>query len=184
MGETSATASSTAYSEEQEQEGKMSVYDDEYGVSSELEERGTIFHTHRCFDMEAYAWNNLIGDGVHNLIDGLIIGVTFQASVSAGISTAIAVFFHELPQEMGDAGVLFKAGFGKKKAILFNLLSSLFAIVGCIIGLIIGEEYTEAQPYFLPLPPVSFFTWPSPTSSPSLSTPTRSTWRSSRWPAS
>merc|ERR1711916_414452 len=88
--ETSATASSTAYSEEQEQEGKMSVYDDEYGVSSELEERGTIFHTHRCFDMEAYAWNNLI--------DGLIIGVTFQASISAGFSTAIAVFFHELPQ--------------------------------------------------------------------------------------
>ena len=147
--ETSATASSTAYSEEQEQEGKMSVYDDEYGVSSELEERGTIFHTHRCFDMEAYAWNNLIGDGVHNLIDGLIIGVTFQASISAGISTAIAVFFHELPQEMGDAGILFKAGFGKKKAIFFNLLSSVFAIVGCIIGLLIGEEYAEAQPYFL-----------------------------------
>jgi len=142
------SASSTAYSEEQE-EGKLSVYDDEYGVSSELEERGTIFHTHRCFDMEAYAWNNLIGDGVHNLIDGLIIGVTFQASVSAGISTALAVFFHELPQEMGDAGVLFKAGFGKKKAILFNLLSSLFAIAGCILGLIIGEEYAEAQPYFV-----------------------------------
>merc|ERR1711916_2704 len=139
----------TIYSEEQEQEGKMSVYDDEYGVSSELEERGTIFHTHRCFDMEAYAWNNLIGDGVHNLIDGLIIGVTFQASISAGISTAIAVFFHELPQEMGDAGVLFKAGFGKKKAILFNVLSSLFAIAGCILGLIIGEEYAEAQPYFV-----------------------------------
>jgi zinc and cadmium transporter len=81
---------------------------------------------------------NLFGDGVHNLIDGIIIAASYLISIPLGIATTIAVMFHEIPQEIGDFGVLIYAGFTKTKAVLYNFLISLTAIIGAVITLTLG----------------------------------------------
>lgn len=83
---------------------------------------------------------NLIGDGLHNFIDGLIIAGSYFISVPVGIATTIAVILHEVPQELGDFGVLLYSGFSKSKALLLNFLSAAIAIVGAIVGLILGTR--------------------------------------------
>jgi len=83
---------------------------------------------------------NLIGDGVHNLIDGLLIGASFLVSMPVGIATTLAIVMHEIPQELGDFGVLLHSGFSKKRAILFNFFSACIAIIGAIIALFIGTK--------------------------------------------
>ncbi len=83
-----------------------------------------------------FAIVNLVGDGVHNLIDGLIIGASYIVSIPLGIATTIAVIFHEIPQEIGDFGVLLHGGFSKNKALLFNFLSALAAVLGGLIALV------------------------------------------------
>ncbi|MBU1111410.1 MAG: ZIP family metal transporter [Nanoarchaeota archaeon] len=82
---------------------------------------------------------NLIGDGVHNFVDGLIIAAAYLVDVHVGIATTLAVLLHEVPQEIGDFGVLLHAGLSKAKALFYNFLSALTALVGAIIGLIIGS---------------------------------------------
>lgn len=83
---------------------------------------------------------NLLGDGIHNFIDGLIIAGSFLVSVPIGIATTIAVIFHEIPQEIGDFGVLLYSGISVKKALFFNFLSALTAVLGGIVGIIIGNS--------------------------------------------
>jgi zinc and cadmium transporter len=78
---------------------------------------------------------NLIGDGIHNFIDGLVIAGSYAINITVGITATISIIFHELPQEMADMGVLLYSGMSKKKAIFFNFLSSLTAIIGTIIGI-------------------------------------------------
>lgn len=85
------------------------------------------------------AYLNLIGDGLHNFIDGLIIGAAYLIDLQVGIATTIAVILHEIPQEIGDFGVLIYAGFSKSKALFYNFLSGLTALVGVIIALSVGE---------------------------------------------
>ena len=90
---------------------------------------------------------NLIGDGVHNFIDGLIIGATYCVSIPLGITTTLAVILHEIPQEIGDFGVLVHGGLTVKKALFFNFLSALTAVLGTILSLVIGPHlagYTTA----------------------------------------
>jgi zinc and cadmium transporter len=77
---------------------------------------------------------NIIGDGVHNFIDGLIISASFVTSVPLGITTTLAVIAHEIPQEIGEFGVLVYGGFSKMKALFFNFVSALTAVLGAIIG--------------------------------------------------
>ena len=88
-----------------------------------------------------FAYTNLIGDGLHNLIDGMIIAGGFLISIPVGIVTTIAVFLHEIPQEIGDFGVLLHAGFSRKKALITNFLTALTAVLGAIIILILGERF-------------------------------------------
>jgi zinc and cadmium transporter len=83
---------------------------------------------------------NLIGDGFHNLLDGLIIAASYFVSIPVGIATTLAVIIHEIPQEIGDFGVLLYAGYSKRKALFFNFLSALLALVGAIIGIIFAEK--------------------------------------------
>ena len=68
---------------------------------------------------------NLIGDGLHNFIDGLVIAAAYFVNIPLGIVTTLAVIIHEIPQEIGDFGVLLYAGYSKKKALFFNFLSAL-----------------------------------------------------------
>lgn len=84
--------------------------------------------------IHTFTYINLIGDGVHNFIDGLIIGSAFVVNVSFGITTSFAIIMHEIPQEIGDFGVLVYGGFSKNKALFYNFLSALTAVVGTVIG--------------------------------------------------
>jgi len=93
---------------------------------------------------------NIIGDAFHNLIDGMVIGGSYLASIPLGISTTIAVVVHEIPQEIGDFGVLLHAGFSKFRALMFNFLSALTAVVGVVISLIIGSKLHNYTLFLLP----------------------------------
>jgi len=73
---------------------------------------------------------NLIGDAVHNFIDGLIIATSYLVSIPLGLTTTLAVIFHEIPQEISDFGVLLYGGLNKTKALFFNFFSALFAVLG------------------------------------------------------
>jgi len=96
-------------------------------------------HTHPLIAM------NLVGDTVHNLIDGMIIGASFLVSISIGITTTLAIIFHEIPQEIGDFGIFLYWEVPIKKALILNFLSALSAIFGAVISLFLGphiEGYT------------------------------------------
>lgn len=86
----------------------------------------------------------LFSDGVHNFIDGVIIGVSFLVSVPVGIATTIAVILHEIPQEIGDFAVLLHAGYNRKRALWLNFLSALTAVLGTLVTFIIGQASGEA----------------------------------------
>lgn len=93
----------------------------------------------------------LVSDAVHNLIDGLIIGASFMVSLPVGIATTIAVILHEIPQEIGDFGVLIHSGYSKKKALWLNFLSALFAIAGVLLSFILKESIESFASYALPI---------------------------------
>lgn len=92
--------------------------------------------------MKPFAFMNLVGDGVHNFIDGLVIGGSYLVSIPLGLATTIAVVFHEIPQEIGDFGVLLKGGVHRRKAIMLNLFSALTSVAGFLVSIAISG-YTE-----------------------------------------
>jgi len=96
-----------------------------HGYESKVEEKMTV---------KKFVYLNVIGDGIHNLIDGMIIAAGFFIAIPVGVATTVAVIFHELPQEIGDFGVLVYGGFTRHKALLFNFLSALTAVVGVLIS--------------------------------------------------
>jgi len=98
----------------------------------------------------SFAYMNLFGDAVHNLIDGLIVGGSYIASIPLGIATTIAVIFHEIPQELGDFGVLIYGGFNKRKALMFNFLTALTAILGAMIAFVVGSAIAGFVPLLIP----------------------------------
>jgi len=98
----------------------------------------------------SFAYMNLFGDAVHNLIDGVIVGGSYIASIPLGMATTIAVIFHEVPQELGDFSVLVYGGFNKRKALMFNFLTALTAIVGAIIAFVIGSAIEGFVPLLIP----------------------------------
>jgi len=94
---------------------------------------------------------NLLADGVHNFIDGAIIGASYLASYDVGLATTLAVIFHEIPHELGNFFVLLYAGFTKTKALFFNFMSGLFAILGTIISLYLGARVEAFASLMLPV---------------------------------
>ena len=98
----------------------------------------------------SFAYMNLFGDAVHNLIDGLIVGGSYLASIPIGVSTTLAVIFHEIPQEIGDFGVLVHGGFSKRKALWFNFLTALTAIIGAIVAFVLGATQEGFTNLLLP----------------------------------
>jgi zinc and cadmium transporter len=99
---------------------------------------------------------NLVGDGIHNLIDGLLIGASFSVSIPLGIATTIAVVLHEIPQELADFGVLLHSGYTVKKALLFNFLSGSLAIIAAIVAFFLGEASADFSAFMLPFTVGSF----------------------------
>lgn len=97
----------------------------------------------------SFAYMNLFGDAIHNLIDGLIVGGSYLVNFSVGLATTLAVIFHEIPQEFGDFGVLVHGGFSKRKALWFNLLTAFTAVIGTVIALIFGSIIEGFKPLML-----------------------------------
>lgn len=93
---------------------------------------------------------NLIGDGVHNFIDGIIIAASYIVSIPVGIATTIAVAFHEIPQEISEFGVLIYGGYTKKRALIANFIIALTSILGAITTLIIGSQFEEMMIFLIP----------------------------------
>ena len=83
---------------------------------------------------------NIFGDTIHNFIDGVLIAISFSASIPLGIATSVAVLFHEIPQEISDFSILIKGGLSVKKALLVNILSASVALVGALIALQMGKS--------------------------------------------
>ncbi len=94
---------------------------------------------------------NLVGDGVHNFIDGILIGASFLVSIPLGITTTIAVAAHEIPQELGDFGILLHSGFSKKSAVWFNFFSACTAILGTVLTLAIGTRISAITNLMIPV---------------------------------
>lgn len=114
-----------------------------------------LLHWRHCHKGEcsvhSFGYMNLVGDSVHNFIDGLIIASTFMIDPKLGLITTFAIALHEIPQEVGDFGVLIHAGFKRKKALIINYLVALMVVFGGITGYIISSKLESALPMLLPL---------------------------------
>ncbi len=94
---------------------------------------------------------NLFADGVHNLLDGMIIGASYLVSIKVGLATTMAVILHEIPQEIGDFGILVHAGFSRRRALFFNFLSASVSIIGALIALLLGFRGSTFSRFMAPL---------------------------------
>ena len=86
----------------------------------------------------AFAWLNLLGDGLHNFVDGMIVAAAWMKGPEYGLPATIAIALHEIPQELGDIGILLHGGMKPRKAVLFNLLTAAVAVLGAVIALLLG----------------------------------------------
>lgn len=105
-------------------------------------------HEGKC-DVHPVSYLVLIGDGVHNFIDGAVIAASFFVSVEFGILTTLLVLIHELPQELGDFAILVHSGLSKAKALFFNFLSQLTCVAGGVLTYFIGST-KEGTIFLLP----------------------------------
>lgn len=111
-------------------------------------------HCHKgkhCDTHHTIGYMNLIGDGVHNFIDGLVIAAAFVINIPLGIITALAMALHEIPQEIGDFGVLIYSGFSKKSALFCNFLVALMTVVGGLFGYALARFSVGSEKYFIPI---------------------------------
>jgi zinc and cadmium transporter len=113
-----------------------------------------VLHWRHCHkgecDVHTFQYMNLVGDSIHNFIDGLIMAASFVVSIPLGITTTIAIATHEIPQEIGDFGVLLYGGFSKKKAITLNFAIALTAVLGGIVGYFVSSLTENIVVFILP----------------------------------
>ncbi len=98
----------------------------------------------------------LIGDGIHNLVDGVLIASAFLTDVHLGIVTSLAVAAHEIPQEVGDFAILLHSGFSRSRAFVFNVLTSLTTLIGAVVTYWSLVGATKVLPYILAIAASSF----------------------------
>jgi len=121
-----------------------------------------IIRVHHCHNMECHSHDDnlgkmiFIGDAFHNFIDGVIIAGAFLVSIPTGIMVALAVTLHEIPQEIGDFGIFLHSGYSKRKAFIFNLLSSVTAFAGAGLGYAFLQSTMELVPYVMAFSAASF----------------------------
>jgi zinc and cadmium transporter len=124
-----------------EKENQLVCYDTlTEGMGEIIEKRENI---------KNFALLNLVGDGLHNFLDGIIIMVAFLSGFGNGIIVTLAVLFHELPQEVGDFGILIYGGFSRKRALLFNFGSALVALIGGLFAYLLSEMVELFNFFFL-----------------------------------
>jgi len=98
----------------------------------------------------------ILGDGIHNFVDGVLIAAAFLTDVHLGIVTSLAVAAHEIPQEVGDFAILLHSGYSKSKALFYNMLASLTTVLGGVLAYFGLEDLHDSLPYFLALAASSF----------------------------
>lgn len=94
---------------------------------------------------------NLVGDGVHNFIDGMLIAATYSVSIPLGVATTVAVLLHELPQEIGDFGILVHGGISATRALVYNFITALTAFAGAIVVLAVGPHIQGFSAVLVPI---------------------------------
>jgi len=113
-----------------------------------------VLHWRHCHkghcEIHTFGYINLFGDALHNFVDGLVIAGAFLINVKLGVATTMAIAMHEIPQEIGDFGVLIHAGFKKKKALIINYLVALTVVLGGILGYFLSFYLENIIPYLLP----------------------------------
>ncbi|MBL8029764.1 MAG: ZIP family metal transporter [Candidatus Doudnabacteria bacterium] len=115
-------------------------------------------HSHSEHDesVHSYTYLSLVSDGLHNLIDGMIIAGAFLVSPALGLATTLAVVFHEIPQEIGNFAVLVHGGFSRTKALFYNFVSALTAFLGAILVLVFMSGFEGAPSFLLSFSAASF----------------------------
>ena len=105
---------------------------------------------HHANQIQSFAKMNLVGDSVHNFIDGLIIGGSYLVSFPVGVATTLAVILHEIPQEIGDFGILLYGGYEKKRALFLNFITALAAVAGAIVALFASTYIPNLTQFLIP----------------------------------
>lgn len=115
-----------------------------------------FIHWHHCHDIEcedrphAFSYVIIIGDAVHNFIDGMIIAGSYLVNIPLGIATTLAVVFHEIPHEVGDFAAMLYGGFDKKKALKYNFIAGLVAILGAVSVLLLSGMISGMETFLVP----------------------------------
>jgi zinc and cadmium transporter len=113
-------------------------------------------HTHDCEAHGMPAPMVIIGDAFHNFLDGVVIGTAVRTSIPLGVSTALAVATHEIPQELGDFAILLHAGYTRRKALLLNLVSGGSAVLGAVLAVLALDWLPQMNQYILSVAAASF----------------------------
>ena len=113
-------------------------------------------HTHDCEAHGMAAPMVIIGDAFHNFLDGVIIGTAVRTSIPLGVSTALAVATHEIPQEVGDMAILLHAGYSRRKALILNLVSGASAVLGAIVAVMALDWVPQITQYVLSIAAAGF----------------------------
>ena len=108
-------------------------------------------HEGAACKIHAFTYLNLVGDGFHNFFDGMVIAASFIVSFKLGFVTTLAIILHEIPHELGNFAVLVYGGFTKKKALFFNFITALMAMIGAIVGYLINDLIRNFSSFILPL---------------------------------
>lgn len=116
-----------------------------------------LLHSHQpntpesASQIKSYGYLSLYADGIHNFTDGILIGAAWMFSPELGLATTLTVVLHEIPQEISDFGILLKAGFSRRKALLYNFFAAVSAVLGTLIALWFGHEVEHFSTYVLPI---------------------------------
>lgn len=113
-------------------------------------------HTHtkskdKKDEIKSYGYLSLYTDGLHNFTDGILIGAAWLFTPELGLATTIAIVLHEIPQEISDFGILLRAGFSRKRALMYNFIAACTAILGTLLTLMLGEHIQHLSVYILPI---------------------------------
>lgn len=114
-----------------------------------IEQAVIWFHHHDRMQVKPTAYLVLLGDGLHNFFDGLAIAASFIGNPGLGLVTTLAISTHEIPHEIADFSILLHAGMEKKKALFFNFISALTAMLGAILGYYYLSKFAALLPPLL-----------------------------------
>lgn len=115
-----------------------------------------FIHWHHCHDIECEEHNHtfsyviMLGDAAHNFVDGMIIAASYLVSLPLGITTTLAVIAHEIPHEIGDFASMLYGGFSKRKALWYNFMAGIVAILGAGLVLLVGSGFADLTYYLVP----------------------------------